>query len=106
VSDEGYWLLSLGLGLVVAIVAVILLHLLLSAVHRVERGAEQVWQAGKEVAANTSSTWLLTEAVSRVEELGEEAGRHGRLLQGAPGGDGGRPAPDRDTTQAGTEGER
>ena len=58
-SDEAYWFLCLGLGLVVAVVAVVLLETFLRQVHRIERGAELVWQAGKEVARNTSTTWLL-----------------------------------------------
>ncbi len=101
-SDTGYWFLALGLGLVVAVVAVGLLRTFLAEVHRVERGAEQVWQAGKEVAANTSTTWLLDETVSRLDELAAEAGRHAQLL--GPGPDP-QPAPyqHRGTTQAVTE---
>ncbi len=75
-SDEGYWWLALALGLVVAVVAIVLLQLFLNQVHRIERGAEAVWQAGKEVAANTATTWLLDEVGTRLDELAEEAGRH------------------------------
>ncbi len=99
-SDHAYWFLALGLGLVVAAVAVVLLQLFLNQVYRIERGAGQVWQAGKEVAANTATTWLLGETAARLAELGEEAGRHDELLRSGPGG--GQPSPDprRHTTQA------
>lgn len=79
-SDEGYWTLALVLGLVVAIVAVVLLEILLRAVHRVERGAEAVWLAGKEVARNTATTWLLPETSKRLDLLTDEAMEHVALL--------------------------
>jgi hypothetical protein len=79
-SDEGYWILALVLGLVAAVVAVVLLEMFLREVHRIERGAEQVWQAGKEVARNTATTWLLPETSKRLDLLTEEAGKHVELL--------------------------
>jgi len=79
-SDEGYWVLALVLGLVVAVVAVVLLEVFLRSVHRVERGAEQVWQAGKEVARNTATTWLLPETSKRLDLLTDEAMQHVALL--------------------------
>jgi len=105
-SDEGYWWVALGLGLVVAAVAVVLLQTFLKQVYRIERGAENVWQAGKEVAANTATTWLLDETASRLEELSEEATRHEKLLR--PGSGGGEPKPERirGTTQAVTGGDQ
>ncbi len=82
-SDTGYWWLALGLGLVVAVVAVVLLQIFLNQVYRIERGAEAVWAAGKEVARNTSTTWLLGTTSEKLELLTEEAGRHAALLSGA-----------------------
>jgi hypothetical protein len=79
-SDETYWFLALGLGLVVAVVAVVLLEILLRQVHRIERGAGQVWQAGKEVARNTSTTWMLPSTSDRLDRLTEEAMLHVDLL--------------------------
>jgi hypothetical protein len=79
-SDEGYWFLALGLGLVVAVVAVVLLEAFLRQVHRIERGAGLVWTAGKEVAANTSTTWLLAETSVRLDALTDEAMQHVELL--------------------------
>jgi hypothetical protein len=80
-SDDGYWFLALGLGLVVAVVAVVLLEMFLRQVHRVERDAGLVWKAGKQVARNTATTWLLGETSLRLDELTDEAGRHGQLLR-------------------------
>ena len=79
-TDQTYWLISLGLGLVVAVVAVVLLQLFLRQVHRIEAGAGLVWQAGKEVARNTSTTWALPETSKRLDLLTEEAMQHVALL--------------------------
>ncbi len=79
-SDEAYWLLALGLGLVVAVVAVVLLEIFLRQVHRIERGAGLVWQAGKEVARNTATTWLLPATSERLNRLTDEAMLHVDLL--------------------------
>lgn len=83
-SDVASWWIALGLGLVVAVVAVVLLELFLREVHRIERGAGEVWQAGKEVARNTATTWLLPETSKRLDLLTAEAARHGELLTPGP----------------------
>lgn len=88
-SDEGYWIVALILGLVVAVVTIVLLQALLREVHRIERGAGLVWTAGKQVARNTATTWLLSETSDRLAALTDEAGRHVELLtptasQGGP----------------------
>ena len=82
-SDHGYWSLALGLGLVVAVVAVVLLETFLRQVHRVERGAGLVWTAGKQVARNTATTWLLPETSDRLTALTDEAMLHVALLSPA-----------------------
>lgn len=87
-STEALWWISLGLGLVVAVVAVVLLQLFLRQVHRIERGAAAVWTAGKEVARNTATTWMLERTSQDLDALTEEALRHDALLRGA--GRGGR----------------
>lgn len=85
-SDHGYWFLALALGLVVAVVVVVLLETFLRDVHRIERSAGLVWTAGKQVAGNTATTWLLGETSQRLDLLTQEAGRHVELL--SPGGTG------------------
>ncbi|MBA2639597.1 MAG: hypothetical protein H0U77_06315 [Nocardioidaceae bacterium] len=72
--------MALLLGLVVAVVAVVLLETFLREVHRVERGAGLIWGAGKQVAGNTATTWLLGETSSRLDLLIDEAGKHVQLL--------------------------
>ncbi len=79
-SHNGYWFVALGLGFVVAIVAVVLLEIFLRQVYRIERGAGLVWTAGKQVAGNTATTWLLGETSHRLTKLTGEAGRHVQLL--------------------------
>ncbi|MBA2573439.1 MAG: hypothetical protein H0V02_01430 [Nocardioidaceae bacterium] len=83
-SDNGYWFVALGLGLVVAIVAVVLLEVFLRQVYRIERGAGLVWTAGKQVAGNTATTWLLGETSDRLTKLTDEAGLHAQLLSPQP----------------------
>ncbi len=83
-SGEAYWFVALLLGLVVAVVAVVLLETFLRQVHRIERGAGQVWSAGKQVARNTATTWLLPETSDRLGQLTDEAARHAALLTPPP----------------------
>ncbi len=80
-SDHAYWFVALALGLVVAVVAVVLLETFLRDVHRIERGAGLVWTAGKQVAGNTATTWLLGETSQRLTALTQEAGKHVDLLR-------------------------
>jgi hypothetical protein len=84
VTDSAYWWIALVLGLVVAVVAVVLLEVFLRQVHRIERDAADVWQAGKEVARNTATTWLLPETSRRLDLLTAEAGHHLELLTPDP----------------------
>jgi hypothetical protein len=86
VSTDAYWWIALAVGLVVAVVAVALLHTLLGQVLRVERAAADVWLNGKQVAGNTANTWVLTEAVRELDLLAEEAGEHHALLNDGAGG--------------------
>lgn len=104
-SNHGYWFVALGLGLVVAVVVVFLLEVFLRVVHRIEAGAGLVWTAGKQVAGNTSTTWLLGETSVRLDEIIDEAGRHGQLLRGEPASaDGTAASTDRATTAGDTTG--
>lgn len=84
-STNGYWAVTLGLGLVVAVVAVVLLQRFLIEVHRIERNAERLWQTGKLVAQNTATTWMLDQTSSGLDALAEEALRHDELLRQGDG---------------------
>lgn len=83
-SDHAYWAIALILGLVVAVVVVVLLEIFLRDVHRIERGAGLVWTAGKQVARNTATTWLLPETSNRLKLLTDEAMLHVALLSPEP----------------------
>ncbi|CAN5549039.1 hypothetical protein BH23ACT7_BH23ACT7_03390 [soil metagenome] len=80
-SDTTLWWIALALGLVVSIVAVVLLQLFLNEVHRIERGSLAIWKAGKQVAANTATTWQLGETSERLDLLTAEALRHDAFLR-------------------------
>lgn len=82
-SVSGYWWVALGLGLVVELVAVALLHAFFGQVRRIEAGSGAIWQAGKQVAGNTVTTWMLGQTAERLDLLAEEAGRHDALLRQA-----------------------
>ena len=89
-STHDLWWITLGVGLIVAVGATVLLQLFLNQVKRVERGSEAVWEAAKPVARNTATTWMLTQTTVRLDRLTEEALRHDALLasvQGESGGD-------------------
>ncbi len=80
-SDTTLWWIALALGLVVSIVAVVLLQLFLNEVHRIQRGSLAIWKAGKQVAANTATTWQLGETSERLDLLTAEALRHDAFLR-------------------------
>lgn len=82
-STNTYWAISLGLGLVVIVAAVVLLQMLLNEVHRIERGAGAIWATGKQVARNTATTWMLSTVSGRLDRLTAEALRHDEFLRSA-----------------------
>lgn len=79
-STHAAWWLTLGLGLVVAFVAVVLLETFLRRVRAIEAGTAAIWAMGKEVARNTATTWMLQQTPERLDRLTEEALRHDALL--------------------------
>ena len=85
-STNATWWLTLALGLVVAVVAVVLLQLFYRQVLRIERGSEAIWGAGKQVARNTATTWMLHQTTVRLDGLTEEALRHDAFLNDALAG--------------------
>ncbi len=84
-STHALWWITLGAGLVVAVVAIVLLQTFLNQVKRIERGAEGIWEAAKPVARNTATTWMLTQTTVRLDRLTEEALRHDALLASVQG---------------------
>ena len=88
-STNAAWWLTLGVGLVVAVVAVVLLQTFLNKVRRVEREVEAIWDAATPVARNTATTWMLPQTSVRLEKLTEEALRHDSLLSSVQAQSGG-----------------
>lgn len=84
-SSNAAWWLTLGLGLVVAVVAVVLLETFYRKVRAVEAGTEAIWEMGKQVARNTATTWMLAQTPVRLDKLTAEALRHDAFLKGALG---------------------
>ncbi len=84
-STEAMWWTTLGLGLVVALVAVVLLQMFYNQVRRIEAGSEAIWEAGKQVARNTATTWMLHQTTVRLDALAEEALRHDAFLDAVAG---------------------
>jgi hypothetical protein len=75
-TNETAWLITLGVGLVVAIVVWALLELLRRTVLEVERAVNDVWTMGKRVAQNTATSHLLQTTKARADDLLEELERH------------------------------
>lgn len=77
---ETIWWITLGVGLVVAIVVVILLHTLVRAVSAIEQNVKELWERATTVARNTATTWMLADTADVLEEIKEEALRHDAFL--------------------------
>jgi type II secretory pathway component PulF len=75
-TNQGLWWITLGVGLVVALVVWFLLERLRREVYEVDRSVSEVWIMGKRVAQNTSTTYLLSTTKERGVELVEELGHH------------------------------
>ena len=75
-TNETLWWITLGVGLVVALVVWFLLEWLRRTVLDIERGVDEVWTMGKRLAQNTQATHLLQTTKVRGGDLLEEVGRH------------------------------
>ena len=80
-STEALWGITLAVGLVVAVVAWVLLHLFYVQVKRIEDGSARIWMAGKGVARNTATTWQLGVLSADLDDLTIEALHHDTLLR-------------------------
>ncbi len=79
-STESLWWIALALGLVVALVVVALLQTFYIKVRRIDRGADAIWEAGKQVARNTATTWMLGQTSYELNNLTDEAIKHDAFL--------------------------
>jgi hypothetical protein len=81
-TNQTLWWVTLGVGLVVALVVWGLLEVLRRTVLEVERAVDDVWTMGKRVAQNTATSHLLATTKERGGELLEELEQHRRLAGG------------------------
>lgn len=80
-ATETAWWISLGVGLVVAVVVWALLELLRREVVRIDRNVDSLWTMGKRLAQNTATTHMLGGTKELGVELVEEVERHGALAK-------------------------
>lgn len=77
--DTTAWWISLGVGLVVALVLIALLALLYTTVRQVERNVITLWDTATTVARNTATTWMLRDTAQIIKGLNDEVRRHQKL---------------------------
>ena len=75
-TNQTLWWITLGVGLVVAIVVWALLEELRRTVNEVDRAVTDVWTMGKRLAQNTQTTHLLGTTKERGGDLLEELEQH------------------------------
>jgi len=75
-ENQELWWITLGAGLVVALVVWFLLERLRRAVNEVADAVDAVWTMGKRLAQNTSTTYLLGTTKERGADLVEELEEH------------------------------
>jgi len=75
-TNQTLWWITLGVGLVVALVVWGLLEFLRRTVLEVERAVDDVWTMGKRLAQNTATTHTLSTTKERGVELLEELEEH------------------------------
>ncbi|MGH9182672.1 MAG: hypothetical protein ACRDZ9_02465 [Acidimicrobiales bacterium] len=89
-EHETFWVITLGLGVVVAIAVVVLLSLLVAFVRDIDRNVLEAWETATRVARNTATTWMLQQTSVFSGSLRDEVRRHDELLSAAEASGGGR----------------
>lgn len=89
------WTYSLIAGAVVIVIVAVLLIMLIAAARRVDKHAGLIWEAGKKIAGNTVSIWMLNttnkvagdilETAQSINSRAESIDRHVGALAGALG---------------------
>lgn len=81
-TNQTLWWITLGVGLVVALVVLTLLETLRRAVVDIDRAVEELWRMGKRLAQNTQTTHLLETTKARGGDLLAEVEQHRRAEGG------------------------
>ncbi len=63
------WWLSLAIFAVVIVVVAVLLGLIIAAAKSIDHHARQIWVAGKQIAGNTVSIWMLQKTNQYLEDV-------------------------------------
>jgi hypothetical protein len=83
-ANQTAWWITLGIGLVVALVVWALLEALRRTVNDIEAGVDELWRTGQLVAQNTQTTHLLGTTVERGAELVDEVQLHRQAARSQP----------------------
>src|SRR5919197_3594509 len=67
------WWLSLAIFAVVIVVVAVLLGLVIAAAKSIDRHAAAIWVAGKQIAGNTVSIWMLEKTNEQVASMAAAA---------------------------------
>lgn len=67
------WWLGLAIFAAVVVVVAVLLGLIIAAAKRIDRHAAAIWVAGKQIAGNTVSIWMLEKTNRQLETLADSS---------------------------------
>jgi cell division protein FtsB len=68
-STTEWWWLSLGIAAVVVVVVAALLGAIIATARSIDRHAADIWVAGKDIAGNTVSIWMLEKTTRQMESI-------------------------------------
>jgi hypothetical protein len=71
-TDLQMWWISLAVFGVVVVVVALLLGVIIAAAKSIDRHAAEIWVAGKQIAGNTVSIWLLDKTNDALREVRDE----------------------------------
>jgi hypothetical protein len=81
-TDVQLWWISLGLFAVVVVVVALLLGIIIAAAKSIDRRAADIWVAGKQIAGNTVSIWLLDRTNDALTQIRDDARGLTRAVRG------------------------
>jgi hypothetical protein len=85
-DEKTFWIVALGMGLVVILVVIVLLTMLWSLVRDIDEGVASLWTVTKRTAQNTTGMYQLAGTGSILRALREEVLRQDKLLSETNGG--------------------
>lgn len=63
------WKISWAIGAVVVVIVAVLLLVIIAAARSIDKHAAAIWLAGKQIAGNTVSIWMLQKTNGVAEEI-------------------------------------